>query len=146
VLLTEAPNSERTPRKAYRGGEAPAELHRFGSAGASPSRLNVTSCKPVQHGFRSRRLGQKIQLHTNGPAAGSYALKKEYGMESTVESRIDARIEPSFDIVVASHLRWSFVWQRPQQLLSRLAKRHRILFVEEPVYSDHSPDRVPLPT
>src|SRR5689334_15761709 len=67
-------------------------------------------------------------------------------MESTVESRIEDRIEPIFDIVVASHLRWSFVWQRPQQLLSRLAKRHRVLFVEEPVYSDHSPDRVPLPT
>jgi UDP-galactopyranose mutase len=40
-----------------------------------------------------------------------------------------------FDLVVASHLRWNFVWQRPQQLLSRLAKHHRILFIEEPVYS-----------
>lgn len=39
----------------------------------------------------------------------------------------------TFDIVVVSHLRWSFVWQRPQQLLSRLAHHHRILFVEEPV-------------
>jgi len=41
----------------------------------------------------------------------------------------------TFDMVVASHLRWSFVWQRPQQLLSRLAKYHRILFVEEPVFA-----------
>lgn len=40
---------------------------------------------------------------------------------------------PRFDIVVASHLRWNFVWQRPQQLISRLAKTHRILFVEEPI-------------
>src|SRR6266550_4252488 len=40
-----------------------------------------------------------------------------------------------FDLVVASHLRWSFVWQRPQQLLSRLARHHRILFVEEPVFA-----------
>jgi glycosyltransferase involved in cell wall biosynthesis len=39
-----------------------------------------------------------------------------------------------FDLVVASHLRWSFVWQRPQQLLSRLARHHRILFIEEPVF------------
>ena len=44
----------------------------------------------------------------------------------------------SFDLVVASHLRWSFVWQRPQQLLSRLAKHHRILFVEEPVFAPES--------
>jgi UDP-galactopyranose mutase len=36
-------------------------------------------------------------------------------------------------IVVLSHLRWDFVYQRPQQLLSRLALRRRILFVEEPV-------------
>lgn len=37
-------------------------------------------------------------------------------------------------IVVFSHLRWSFVWQRPQQFLSRFAKTHRILFIEEPIY------------
>src|SRR5205823_4360765 len=39
-----------------------------------------------------------------------------------------------FDLVVACHLRWNFVWQRPQQLLSRLAQYRRILFIEEPVY------------
>ena len=48
----------------------------------------------------------------------------------------------SFDIVVASHLRWNFVWQRPQQLISRLAKTHRILFVEEPILVD--PDNVEI--
>jgi glycosyltransferase involved in cell wall biosynthesis len=36
-------------------------------------------------------------------------------------------------IVVHSHLRWDFVWQRPQQILARLAPLHRIAFVEEPV-------------
>jgi glycosyltransferase involved in cell wall biosynthesis len=39
-------------------------------------------------------------------------------------------------IIVHSHLRWDFVWQRPQQLLSRLAARNRVLFAEEPVYLD----------
>ncbi len=38
-------------------------------------------------------------------------------------------------IIVFSHLRWDFVYQRPQHLLSRLAKSHRILFIEEPVAS-----------
>src|SRR5690242_9557490 len=38
----------------------------------------------------------------------------------------------NFDLVVASHLRWDFVWQRPQQILSRLSHKHRVLFVEEP--------------
>ena len=37
-------------------------------------------------------------------------------------------------LVVFSHLRWGFVFQRPQHLLSRLAQHHRVLFIEEPVY------------
>jgi glycosyltransferase involved in cell wall biosynthesis len=37
------------------------------------------------------------------------------------------------DLVVLSHLRWGWVWQRPQHLVSRMAQRRRTLFVEEPV-------------
>lgn len=40
---------------------------------------------------------------------------------------------PSTGIVVFSHLRWDFVYQRPQHLLARLASSHRVLFIEEPV-------------
>jgi UDP-galactopyranose mutase len=38
-------------------------------------------------------------------------------------------------IVTFSHLRWDFVYQRPQHLLSRLASNHnhRVIFIEEPV-------------
>lgn len=36
-------------------------------------------------------------------------------------------------LIVISHLRWDFVYQRPQQLLSRLALRRPVLFVEEPI-------------
>ena len=36
-------------------------------------------------------------------------------------------------IVVFSHLRWQFVYQRPQHLLSRLAARWRVVFIEEPM-------------
>jgi UDP-galactopyranose mutase len=39
-------------------------------------------------------------------------------------------------IIVFSHLRWDFVFQRPQQLLTRLAKHHPIVFVEEPMYHE----------
>jgi UDP-galactopyranose mutase len=35
-------------------------------------------------------------------------------------------------IITFSHLRWDFVYQRPQHLLSRLAARHRVIFIEEP--------------
>jgi UDP-galactopyranose mutase len=37
-------------------------------------------------------------------------------------------------IIVFSHLRWDFVFQRPQQLMSRLAKKYQIVFLEEPVF------------
>lgn len=44
--------------------------------------------------------------------------------------------ENKLSFIVHSHLRWDFVWQRPQQILSRLAYDHPILFVEEPVIGD----------
>jgi UDP-galactopyranose mutase len=37
------------------------------------------------------------------------------------------------DVVCLSHLRWNFVFQRPQHLLTRCARDHRVFFVEEPV-------------
>ena len=42
------------------------------------------------------------------------------------------------DLVCFSHLRWNFVYQRPQHLLSRFAKHFRVFFVEEPVFNDTS--------
>lgn len=43
-----------------------------------------------------------------------------------------------FAVVVFSHLRWDFVYQRPQHLLSRLAAQHRVIFVEEPISDGHA--------
>ena len=37
-------------------------------------------------------------------------------------------------LIVLSHLRWDFVFQRPQQLLTRAAQDFRVFFIEEPVY------------
>lgn len=36
-------------------------------------------------------------------------------------------------LIVFSHLRWNFVYQRPQHLLSRIAQRCPVIFIEEPV-------------
>ena len=38
--------------------------------------------------------------------------------------------------LVLSHLRWNFVYQRPQHLLARCAKENRVWFWEEPEYSE----------
>ena len=40
------------------------------------------------------------------------------------------------DVVCLSHLRWDFVYQRPQHLLSRFARHSRLFFVEEPIFED----------
>jgi UDP-galactopyranose mutase len=43
------------------------------------------------------------------------------------------------DLVCLSHLRWDFVFQRPQHLLSRAASEgRRVFFVEEPMFGEES--------
>jgi len=39
------------------------------------------------------------------------------------------------DLVCFSHLRWDFVFQRPQHLLVRFAKHFRVFYVEEAIYT-----------
>src|SRR6185295_573565 len=42
------------------------------------------------------------------------------------------------DLVCFSHLRWDFVYQRPQHLLSRFARERRVFFIEEPIFGNCS--------
>lgn len=44
-------------------------------------------------------------------------------------------------LIAFSHLRWNFVYQRPQHLLSRLAKHYPVLYIEEPLH-DPGPARI----
>lgn len=44
----------------------------------------------------------------------------------------------NYDMVVFCHLRWEFVYQRPQHLISRLAQTHKVLFIEEPLHDSQS--------
>ena len=42
-------------------------------------------------------------------------------------------------LIVFSHLRWGFVFQRPQHVLTRLARHFDVYFVEEPVFAEGLP-------
>ena len=63
---------------------------------------------------------------------------------------------PSFDrdrtqasqtlLVCFSHLRWDFVWQRPQHLLTRAAKHYRVIQIEEPLFEDEASPRMDVST
>ncbi len=78
------------------------------------------------------------------PSSGSAYLSGANGSscgdnDSSLNARQLPRYREDFPIVAHSHLRWDFVWQRPQQILSRLAARHPITFMEEPIWqgSEH---------
>lgn len=47
-----------------------------------------------------------------------------------------AAAEAAHDLLCLSHLRWDFVYQRPQHLLSRCARARRTFFFEEPIFGD----------
>jgi hypothetical protein len=43
------------------------------------------------------------------------------------------------DVLCLSHLRWGFVFQRPNHLMSRCARQRRVFFVEEPHFDVDTP-------
>jgi glycosyltransferase involved in cell wall biosynthesis len=56
---------------------------------------------------------------------------------SSVRTNWTGEVNDSHDslpVICFSHLRWGFVWQRPQHILSRLASQQRVYVVEEPTY------------
>ena len=55
-------------------------------------------------------------------------------------------MNPNYPIVVLSHLRWDFVYQRPQHLLSRLAANHKIYYIEEPIFEENTTPRLEAST
>ena len=55
-----------------------------------------------------------------------------------------AAADPRAAIVCLSHLRWNFVFQRPQHLMTRFARERRVFYVEEPVYERGTPPRLQL--
>lgn len=54
-------------------------------------------------------------------------------------NRDNTRPDMNFDVICFSHLRWDFVYQRPQHLMSRFARHGRVFIFEEPVFTDDEP-------
>jgi hypothetical protein len=42
----------------------------------------------------------------------------------------------NYDMIVFCHLRWDFVYQRPQHLISRMSQNFKVLLIEEPIGYD----------
>lgn len=56
-------------------------------------------------------------------------LRKTMMNESTERN---TSVQPTAGILCISHLGWNHVWQRPQQILSRLSRHYPVLYVAEP--------------
>jgi UDP-galactopyranose mutase len=65
-----------------------------------------------------------------------YRSRSGYRRGAQVPAMIRAPSPTSAVLICFSHLRWHFVYQRPQHLMARFARDHRVMFVEEPVTTD----------
>ena len=96
-----------------------------------------------------------MKIRTGEPAAVSAAdgvvtrLTAPMAARARVErAGVFEAVEGTFDngpdLVCLSHLRWNFVYQRPQHLMSRCARERRVFFFEEPVETDVTAARLEL--
>jgi UDP-galactopyranose mutase len=68
-------------------------------------------------------------------------MKTITGLQNASRQRLSQQVisnseihnTPNLDLICFSHLRWDFVYQRPQHLMARCASARRVFFWEEPV-------------
>ncbi|MGE5655251.1 MAG: UDP-galactopyranose mutase [Actinomycetota bacterium] len=83
--------------------------------------------------IRSRMLPSDLSVSIATPqnktlqSTASHSQQKDFNRSETVAN--------TTDLICLSHLRWNFVYQRPQHLLTRCARSQRVFFVEEPIFS-----------
>ncbi|SDG43156.1 MULTISPECIES: NAD(P)-binding protein [unclassified Duganella] len=81
-----------------------------------------------------------VDLHSTPPLARlpvpPYATALHQAIGLTNQLCQPTRESAMQTMIVFCHLRWDFVYQRPQHLLSRLAQYYRVVVVEEPVYAE----------
>jgi UDP-galactopyranose mutase len=69
-----------------------------------------------------------IREHRHG---SRYATNRKLSVQPRTQTNSQLQ-----DLVCFSHLRWHFVFQRPQHLMTRFAEDYRVFYVEEPVGTD----------
>jgi len=86
-----------------------------------------------------------FQQSTGAPANSHLHSVDQSKKHNTIDSQLNysGDVAPldsiTPDYICFSHLRWDFVYQRPQHLLSRCARDRRVFYVEEPVFSITEP-------
>jgi UDP-galactopyranose mutase len=73
------------------------------------------------------------------PARPALARTEASSHIRSVNCAADGKQPPKPALVCLSHLRWDFVFQRPQHLLTRFARRQPVYYIEEPIFDDGPP-------
>jgi hypothetical protein len=76
-----------------------------------------------------------VQRNRKGSGDVFHRYLKSKGVTLTTLSTADtalASLDSQHSLLCFSHLRWQFVFQRPQHLMSRFARTRRTIFWEEP--------------
>jgi glycosyltransferase involved in cell wall biosynthesis len=85
----------------------------------------------ISESYFNRRLSDKksveAQLHLEQSAV---PIELRWWPEGT---EVEPPVPGTPDLICFSHLRWDFVYQRPQHLLNRCAQTRRVFIVEEPI-------------
>lgn len=92
----------------------------------------MNSSKQGQHQFRS---GTAEQASPSASAKTAQSVSHQLALAHAVFPNRSAKAP---DLICLSHLRWDFVYQRPQHLLSRCANERRVFFIEEPIFGNES--------
>jgi glycosyltransferase involved in cell wall biosynthesis len=76
-----------------------------------------------------------MKTHTNN-LSKKMKTELQHLLQTLRLTQTAGELPSQYDIIVFSHLRWSFVIQRPQHIITRLARNRHVLFVEEPIDYD----------
>ena len=123
---------------ASRQGAAASARMADPAPGAAPLESRAAELPANGNGHASTNGNGKSNGHSIA-AADALAAADTLGADARSSGSANLQVGTDkhldrYGIVVFSHLRWGFVWQRPQQFLSRFAKKHHVLFVEEPFF------------
>ncbi len=86
---------------------------------------------------------KNTEIKTDGVSNGKQHKKQSASMQASNPIQVSSKNKSATqiatkntpDLVCLSHLRWNFVLQRPQHLLTRCSLGRRVFFIEEPIFS-----------
>ncbi|MCU1286071.1 MAG: hypothetical protein JWO13_2421 [Acidobacteriales bacterium] len=84
------------------------------------------------------KLSNEVRIDTPPGKNGANNGNGQKTFTSTLTTTASKIPASELDVLCLSHLRWDFVYQRPQHLLGRRAKHARVFYFEEPYFD--SPD------